>query len=151
LTIPGIVQTALRDLTGWARAITGSPEIRSLGGPALNRWWLVLYPYVLTAGACGLLQQSANEFLAARALGQQCMGRVSLRSACRWRPCDCAGRPAEVMETIADFRGPRLFWGAELFATGIYTSWFSPVRHRGCCAAQLALVLAQLWRCCSDA
>ena len=42
---PGIVQTGLRDLTGWGPRDYWFPEIRSLGGAAAMLM-LVLYPYV---------------------------------------------------------------------------------------------------------
>ena len=65
---PGIVQTVLRDVTGWGPRDYWFPEIRSLGGAALMLI-LVLYPYVYLLARAAFLQQSATTFLAACALG----------------------------------------------------------------------------------
>ena len=65
---PGIVQSTLRDVTGWGPRDYWFPEIRSLGGAALMLV-LVLYPYVYLLARAAFLQQSATTFLAARALG----------------------------------------------------------------------------------
>ena len=66
---PGIVQTALRDLTGWGPRDYWFPEIRSLGGAAAMLT-LVLYPYVYLLARAAFLGQSATTFLAARSLGK---------------------------------------------------------------------------------
>ncbi|WP_246036057.1 ABC transporter permease [Aliishimia ponticola] len=134
---PGIVQTTLRDLTGWGPRDYWFPEIRSLGGAALMLV-LVLYPYVYLLARAAFLQQSGATFLAARALGQSPWGafwRVSLPLA---RPAIAAGVLLAVMETIADF-GTTAYFGVQTFATGIYTAWFSLADRSG--AAQLALCL----------
>ena len=134
---PGVVQTTLRDMTGWGPRDYWFPEIRSLGGAALMLV-LVLYPYVYLLARAAFLQQSGATFLAARALGQTAIGaflRVSLPLA---RPAIAAGVLLAVMETIADF-GTVAYFGVQTFATGIYTSWFSMGDRAG--AAQLALCL----------
>ena len=134
---PGIVQTTLRDMTGWGPREYWFPEIRSIGGAAVMLT-LVLYPYVYLLARAAFLQQSGATFLAARALGQSAYGafwRVSLPLA---RPAIAGGVLLAVMETIADF-GTVAYFGVQTFATGIYTSWFSLGDRTG--AAQLALCL----------
>ena len=132
---PGIVQSTLRDVTGWGARDYWFPEIRSLGGAAVMLI-LVLYPYVYLLARAAFLQQSATSFLAARALGKtpwQAFLRVSIPMA---RPAIASGVLLAVMETIADF-GTVAYFGVQTFATGIYTSWFSLGDRAG--AAQLAL------------
>jgi iron(III) transport system permease protein len=146
---PGIVQSTLRDVTGWGPKDYWFPEIRSLGGAAVMLV-LVLYPYVYLLARAAFLQQSATSFLAARSLGKapwQAFLRVSIPMA---RPAIASGVLLAVMETIADF-GTVAYFGVQTFATGIYTSWFSLGDRAG--AAQLAsgilmvaLVLAVLER-----
>ncbi|WP_420004229.1 ABC transporter permease [Arenibacterium sp. LLYu02] len=134
---PGIVQTTLRQVTGWGPRDYWFPEIRSLGGAALMLV-LVLYPYVYLLARAAFLQQSASAFLAARALGDSSLRafwRVSLPMA---RPAVASGVLLTVMETIADY-GTVSYFGVQTFATGIYTSWFSLGDRAG--AAQLALCL----------
>lgn len=132
---PGIVQSALRDLTGWGPRDYWFPEIRSVGGAALMLI-LVLYPYVYLLARAAFLQQSASAFIAARALGKSpwsAFARVSMPMA---RPAIASGVLLAIMETIADF-GTVAYFGVQTFATGIYTSWFSLGDRAG--AAQLAL------------
>ncbi|NRB20978.1 MAG: iron ABC transporter permease [Rhodobacteraceae bacterium] len=134
---PGVVQTTLRQVTGWGPRDYWFPEIRSTVGAALMLV-LVLYPYVYLLARAAFLQQSAGAFLAARALGNtawQAFWRVSLPMA---RPAIASGVLLAIMETIADF-GTVSYFGVQTFATGIYTSWFSMGDRAG--AAQLALVL----------
>ena len=134
---PGIVQTVLRDVTGWGPREYWFPEIRSLGGAAAMLI-LVLYPYVYLLARAAFLQQSCTTFLAARALGASAWAaffKVSLPLA---RPAIAGGVLLAVMETIADF-GTVAYFGVQTFATGIYTSWFSLFDRAG--AAQLALCL----------
>ncbi|MFK7744283.1 MAG: ABC transporter permease [Roseobacter sp.] len=134
---PGIVQTVLRDVTGWGPRDYWFPEIRSLGGAAAMLV-LVLYPYVYLLARAAFLQQSATTFLAARALGSSAWAaffKISLPLA---RPAIAGGVLLAVMETIADF-GTVAYFGVQTFATGIYTSWFSMADRAG--AAQLALCL----------
>ncbi|MES0862102.1 iron ABC transporter permease [Ruegeria sp. SCPT10] len=134
---PGIVQTTLRDVTGWGPRDYWFPEIRSTEGAAVMLI-LVLYPYVYLLARAAFLQQSATAFLAARALGNNpwlAFRRVSLPMA---RPAIAGGVLLAIMETIADF-GTVSYFGVQTFATGIYTSWFSLGDRAG--AAQLALCL----------
>ncbi len=134
---PGVVQTTLRDVTGWGPRDYWFPEIRSVGGAAVMLI-LVLYPYVYLLARAAFLQQSATAFLAARALGSNAWAafwKVSLPMA---RPAIAGGVLLAVMETIADF-GTVAYFGVQTFATGIYTSWFSMADRAA--AAQLALCL----------
>ena len=134
---PGIVQTVLRDVTGWGPRDYWFPDIRSLGGAAAMLV-LVLYPYVYLLARAAFIQQSGTTFLAARALGSNpwaAFFKVSLPLA---RPAIAGGVLLAVMETIADF-GTVAYFGVQTFATGIYTSWFSMFDRVA--AAQLALCL----------
>lgn len=134
---PGIVQSTLRDVTGWGPRDYWFPEIRSTGGAAIMLI-LVLYPYVYLLARAAFLQQSAGAFLAARVLGSNAWSafwKVSLPMA---RPAIAGGVLLTVMETIADF-GTVSYFGVQTFATGIYTSWFSMADRAA--AAQLALCL----------
>ena len=134
---PGIVQSTLREITGWGPRDYWFPEIRSLGGAA-TMLTLVLYPYVYLLARAAFLSQSATTFLAARVLGQsssKAFFSVALPLA---RPAVAAGVLLAVMETIADF-GTVSYFGVQTFATGIYQSWFS-LADRGA-AAQLSLGL----------
>lgn len=146
---PGIVQSVLRDVTGWGPRDYWFPEIRSLGGAAMMLI-LVLYPYVYLLARAAFLQQSAATFLAARALGKTAFGafwRVSMPMA---RPAIAGGVLLAIMETIADF-GTVAYFGVPTLATGIYTSWFSLADRAGAaqiafCLLGIALLLALLER-----
>lgn len=134
---PGIVQTTLRDMTGWGPRDYWFPEIRSLGGAAVMLT-LVLYPYVYLLARAAFVSQSASTFLAARSLGRNPRSAFLTVSLPMARPAIAAGVLLAMMETIADF-GTVSYFGVPTFATGIYTSWFS-MADRGA-AAQLALGL----------
>ncbi len=134
---PGIVQSTLRDLTGWGPRDYWFPEIRSIGGAALMLT-LVLYPYVYLLARAAFAAQGASTFLAARVLGQtplRAFFRVSLPMA---RPAIASGVMLVAMETIADF-GTVAYFGVQTFAVGIYQSWFALADRAA--AAQLALGL----------
>jgi len=134
---PGIVQTLLRDLTGWGPRDYWFPEIRSLGGAAMMLT-LVLYPYVYLLARAAFLGQSATTFLAARSLGKSPVRAFLSVSLPLARPAIAAGVLLTMMETVADF-GTVSYFGVQTFATGIYNSWFS-MADRGA-AAQLSLGL----------
>jgi hypothetical protein len=72
---PGIVQTTLRDLTGWGPRDYWFPEIRSTGGAAAMLTF-VLYPYVYLLARAAFMRQSATAYIAARTLGRGAVGRV---------------------------------------------------------------------------
>lgn len=134
---PGIVQTALRDVTGWGPRDYWFPEIRSLGGAAIMLI-LVLYPYVYLLARAAFLQQSSAAFLAARTLGSSAWTAFWTVSLPMARPAIAGGVLLAVMETIADF-GTVAYFSVQTFATGIYTSWFTMADRAA--AAQLALCL----------
>ncbi|MEM0924276.1 MAG: iron ABC transporter permease [Pseudomonadota bacterium] len=134
---PGIVQTVLRDLTGWGPRDYWFPEIRSLGGAAAMLI-IVLYPYVYLLTRAALLGQSASYFSAARSLGDSPVRIVRTIYLPLVRPAIAGGLLLATMETLADF-GTVAYFGVQTFATGIYTSWFS-MADRGA-AAQLAVGL----------
>ncbi len=134
---PGIVQSVLRDVTGWGPRDYWFPEIRSLGGAAAMLV-LVLYPYVYLLARAAFGAQSAAVFLAARTLGRSRLHAFLTVSLPMARPAIASGVLLATMETIADF-GTVAHFGVQTFATGIYTSWFT-LADRGA-AAQLALGL----------
>lgn len=134
---PGIVQSTLRDVTGWGPRDYWFPEIRSLGGAAVMLI-LVLYPYVYLLARAAFLQQSSAAFLAARTLGHSAWSAFRTVSLPMARPAIAGGVLLAVMETIADF-GTVAYFSVQTFATGIYTSWFSMADRAA--AAQLALCL----------
>lgn len=134
---PGIVQTLLRDVTGWGPRDYWFPEIRSIGGAAAMLT-LVLYPYVYLLARAAFRLQAKAPYYAARSLGSSpaaAFFRVALPMA---RPAIAAGALLVIMETIADF-GTVAHFGVQTFATGIYTSWFSMADRAA--AAQLAIGL----------
>ncbi len=134
---PGIVQSTLRELTGWGPRDYWFPEIRSLGG-AILMLTLVLYPYVYLLARASFLGQSATAFVAARTLGRGpwvAFLRVALPLA---RPAIAAGVLLVAMETIADF-GTVSHFSVQTYATGIYSSWLTFGDRAA--AAQLALGL----------
>ncbi|MEL6598565.1 MAG: iron ABC transporter permease, partial [Pseudomonadota bacterium] len=134
---PGLVQTLLREVTGWGPRDYWFPEIRSLPGAALMLV-IVLYPYVYLLARAAFRQQSASAYLAARTLGQgpwRAFFRVCLPMA---RPAIAGGVLLTVMETIADY-GTVAHFSVHTFSTGIYQAWFSMADRAA--AAQLALCL----------
>lgn len=146
---PGLVQTTLRDLTGWGPRDYWFPEIRSMPGAAAMLI-LVLYPYVYLLARAAFLQGCPTAASVARTLGYGPWGaffRVSLPMA---RPAIVAGIALACMETIADF-GTVAHFGVQTFATGIYRAWFS-MGDRGAaaqlssCLLVLAITLAALER-----
>ena len=134
---PGIVQSTLRDLTGWGPRDYWFPEIRSLGGAAAMLT-LVLYPYVYLLARAAFAAQGSGTFLAARVLGRSPLGAFFAVSLPMARPALAAGVMLVAMETIADF-GTVVYFGVKTFAVGIYTSWFAMADRAA--AAQLALGL----------
>ena len=135
LDYAGPVQTALRDLFGWASARDyWFPRIRSLPG-AILMLSLVLYPYVYLLARKAFLEQSLCVLEVSRTLGRgpwRAFFGVALPLA---RPAIAAGLALALMETIADY-GTVSYFGVSTFTTGIYRTWFgmgAPVA-----AAQLA-------------
>ncbi len=119
----GLVQTALRDLTGWGPRDYWFPEIRSTGGAVLI-FSSVFYPYVYLLARAAFLNQSVCVLDASRSLGctpWRSFVHVALPLA---RPAIVAGVALALMETLADF-GASAHFGLQTFTTGIYQAWFS--------------------------
>ncbi|WP_285672077.1 ABC transporter permease [Paralimibaculum aggregatum] len=146
---PGIVQSTLRDVTGWGPRDYWFPEIRSMPGAAAMLI-LVLYPYVYLLARAAFLQGCPTAMNVARTLGSgpwSAFFRISLPMA---RPAIVAGIALAAMETIADF-GTVAHFGVQTFATGIYSAWFSmgdraAAAQLSTCLLMLALTLAGLER-----
>ncbi|MEM9350374.1 MAG: iron ABC transporter permease, partial [Pseudomonadota bacterium] len=134
---PGIVQSTLRDLTGWGPRDYWFPEIRSIGGAALMLT-LVLYPYVYLLTRAAFLQQSSTAYAAARTLGKGPWGAFFGASLPLARPAIVGGVLLAIMETLADF-GTVSFFAVQTFATGIYQTWVGFADRPA--SAQLALCL----------
>ncbi|MEM9350904.1 MAG: ABC transporter permease subunit, partial [Pseudomonadota bacterium] len=134
---PGIVQSTLRDLTGWGPRDYWFPEIRSIGGAALMLT-LVLYPYVYLLTRATFLQQSSKAYAAARTLGKGPWGAFFGASLPLARPAIVGGVLLAIMETLADF-GTVSFFAVQTVATGIYQTWVGFADRPA--SAQLALCL----------
>jgi len=111
---PGVVQTMLRDITGWGPRDYWFPEIRSIGGAALMLT-LVLYPYVYLLARAAFAAQGASTFLAARVLGRSPFAAFMSVSLPMARPAIASGVMLVAMETIADF-GTVAYFGVQTFA-----------------------------------
>jgi len=123
LSHPGLVQSTLRDVTGWGPRDYWFPEIRSLGG-AIGMFILVLYPYVYLLSRTAFLEQSTCYTEVGRTLGRspfEVFWEVSLPLA---RPAIAGGVLLALMETLADF-GTVSHFGVQTFTTGIYRAWES--------------------------
>ncbi|MBX2854463.1 MAG: ABC transporter permease subunit, partial [Rhodobacteraceae bacterium] len=134
---PGLVQSTLRNVTGWGPRDYWFPEIRSLEGAAAMLT-LVLYPYVYLLSRAAFLQQSVCALDVARTLGRgpwSTFFSVALPMA---RPAIVTGVALTLMEALADF-GTVAHFGVPTFATGIYRAWFSMGNHIA--AAQLSACL----------
>jgi iron(III) transport system permease protein len=134
---PGIVQSTLRDLTGWGPRDYWFPEIRSIGGAAAMLTF-VLYPYVYLLARAAFLRQSATAYIAARTLGAGPWGAFFKVSVPVARPAIAGGVLLALMETLADY-GTVAYFGVQTFATGIYVSYVGMFDRPA--AAQLALCL----------
>ena len=123
LSHPGLVQSTLREVTGWGARDYWFPPIRSLGG-ATMMFILVLYPYVYLLARASFLQQSTCYTEAGRTLGRtpwQVFREISLPLA---RPAIVGGVTLALMETLADF-GTVAHFSVPTFTTGIYRAWLS--------------------------
>lgn len=137
LDFSGVVQTTLRDLTGWGYGDYYFPEIRSLGG-AIAMLSLVLFPYVYLLARASFLEQSVAMLEVSRTLGAsryQSFFNIALPMA---RPAIITGLSLALMETLADF-GTVQYFGISTFTTGIYRTWFS--FGDSAAASQLAALL----------
>ncbi|MEE4539293.1 MAG: iron ABC transporter permease [Erythrobacter sp.] len=119
----GPVQSALRELTGWAAGDYAFPAIRSLPGGAFVLG-IVLYPYVYLLARAAFRAQAARQFAAARSLGAgpvRAFWRIALPAA---RPAIAGGLALVGMEVLADF-GVAQYFGIATFSTGIFRSWLA--------------------------
>lgn len=131
----GPVQSALRDMLGYARpADLRLPDLRSLGGAVLI-YGFALYPYVYIALRTAFLARMAAQTEAARLLGASETGvffRVALPMA---RPALAASIALALMETLNDV-GAAEFLSVNTLTTAIYATWINRSDLPG--AAQLA-------------
>jgi iron(III) transport system permease protein len=131
---PGIVQSTLRDLTGWGPRDYWFPEIRSIGGAAA-----MLTLCSIPTSTCWRARPSAavghrlHRRAHARAGPWGAFFKVSVPVA---RPAIAGGVLLALMETLADY-GTVAYFGVQTFATGIYVSYVAMFDRPA--AAQLAL------------
>jgi iron(III) transport system permease protein len=141
LDYAGPVQTALRDIFGWASAADYSfPQIRSLPG-AVIVMSLVLYPYVYLLARTAFLAQSRAAVEAARTLGMgqgAAFWRVAMPMA---RPAIVVGLALVLMETLNEY-GTVDFFAVQVFSTGIYHVWLNIGSLDGAAGLALMLVVA---------
>jgi iron(III) transport system permease protein len=137
MDVPGPLQSALREASGWRYGQYWFPEMRSLPGAALVLA-MVLYPYVYLLCRAAFLAQSTCLLEVSRTLGHslsRSFWHVALPLA---RPALAAGVALVLMEVLADF-GTVQHFGLRTFTTGIYEAWFA-MADRGA-ASQLAAAL----------
>ena len=91
--IPGIVQSTLRDVTGWGPRDYWFPEIRSTEGAAVMLI-LVLYPYVYLLGAGCVPAAKRNRVSGGAGVGQQSLAGLSARFTADGATCHCRRRSA---------------------------------------------------------
>ncbi len=137
LDVAGLLQTSLREITGWQYRDYWFPEIRSLGG-AITMLSLVLYPYIYLLARAAFIEQSVCVLEVSRTLGCNAIDafrRVALPLA---RPAIMVGLSLVVMETLADY-GTVQYFGVSVFTTGIFRTWFG--LGNSLAAAQLSALL----------
>jgi len=131
----GLLQSALRAITGWRSAADyWFPNVRSLGG-AIVVIGFVLYPYVYLATRAMLQTQGAQYVEAARVLGArpwQLALRITLPLA---RPAIAVGVALALLETLNDI-GASEYLGVPTLTLSIFTTWLNRDSLAG--AAQLA-------------
>jgi iron(III) transport system permease protein len=137
LSHPGLVQSGLRDLTGWGPRDYWFPNVRSLGG-AVTMFVFVLYPYVYLLSRSAFLQQSSCYADASRSLGRSAWNTFWTVTLPLARPAIAGGVTLAVMETLADF-GAVSHFGVQTFTTGIYRALLS--MNDATAAAQLSTML----------
>ncbi|MGV1014978.1 MAG: ABC transporter permease [Methyloceanibacter sp.] len=138
LDYSGVVQTALRGLTGWPDARSyWFPDIRSLGG-AIFVMSAVLYPYVYITARASFVAQSVCVLEVSRTLGRsaaETFWRVALPLA---RPALAAGVALALMEALNDI-GAVEFFGVRTLTVAVYDTWLD--RNDLVGAAQIACVM----------
>ncbi|MEO1205430.1 MAG: iron ABC transporter permease [Pseudomonadota bacterium] len=123
LSHPGLVQTTLREVTGWGPRDYWFPNVRSVGG-ATVMFILVLYPYVYLLARSAFLEQSTCYTEVSRTLGRSPLSSFIEISLPLARPAIAGGVALALMETLADF-GTVSHFGVQTFTTGIYRAWLS--------------------------
>ncbi len=123
LQFTGILQSTLRQITGWEFHEYWFPAIRSTEG-AIFILSIAFYPYVYIAARAVFVKQSNASFAISRTLGctpWQLFWRVALPIA---RPAIIASTAFAMIESVADF-GAVSSLSVNTFTTGIYFSWYS--------------------------
>ena len=138
LDYTGLVQGALRWLTGW-RSVRDYwfPEVRSTGG-AILILSSVLYPYVYLAARASFVQQSVCALEVARTLGRTPFGAFTSVALPLARPALVAGVALALMECLNDL-GAVQYLGVRTLSASIYATWLQRSNLAG--AAQIATVL----------
>lgn len=138
LEYAGPVQTALREVFGWASARDYAfPQIRSRWAAAVVLA-ASLFPYVYLLARAAFREQSGGVYEVARALGAGPWGRFFRVGLPLARPAIAVGVAIVMMETINDF-GTVDFFAVQTLTTGIFTVWLEQSNAAG--AAQIALVI----------
>ncbi len=141
LEYAGPLQTALREIFGWANASDYYfPHIRSMGG-AMFVLTASLYPYVYLLARAGFREQSGAVYEVARALGAGPSRRFFRVGVPLARPAVAAGTAIVMMETVNDF-GTVDYFGVQTLTTGIFTVWLEAGNAGG--AAQIATVILSM-------
>lgn len=133
----GLIQSLVRQVTGWQQGQYGFPNFRSLWGAGLFIG-LALYPYVFLLARRSFTERSASLDDSARALGlspYRVWWRVVWPMA---RPAVAAGLVLVMMETLADF-GVSSYFGVDTMTVAIYKAWQSMGDRLA--GARLALIL----------
>ena len=122
LDYPGVVQSWLREVTGWGYGEYWFFEIRSLGG-AIAMLGLVLYPYVYLLTRATFLERTTITFEVSHTLGYS-FSRIFFRLAIPLaRPAIVTGLSLALMETLADY-GTVQYFGLSTFTTGIFRTFY---------------------------
>ncbi|MEZ5970015.1 MAG: iron ABC transporter permease [Hyphomonas sp.] len=138
--VGGPLQSALREMTGWAARDYWFPSMRSMPGLAFVLA-SGLYPYVYLTARAGFVSQSVCALEAARSLGASPLRSfwyVALPAA---RPAIAAGLALAMMEVAADY-GAAEYLGVPTLTFGIVRAWKS--FGEPAAAARLAMILLVL-------
>lgn len=137
----GLVQMALRNLTGWtSRSDYWFPEIRSLPGCILVMS-AVLYPYVYIAARAMFLTQSASMLEVARVLGASRIKLFRVIALPLARPALAVGLSLALLEALNDI-GASEYLGVRTLTVSVFNTWLNRGSLAG--AAQIACVMLAL-------
>ena len=138
LEFAGPVQTAMREVFGWASSRDyWFPEIRSLNA-AIIVLSAALYPYVYLLARAAFREQSGCGHEVAQSLGAGPFKRFWKVGLPLARPAIAAGAAIVMMETVNDF-GTMDYFAVQTLTTGIFTVWLESSNAGG--AAQIAMVI----------